>query len=308
MRRNNTPILKSDRLLLRPLTPDDAAALHETFHDQQTMQYMPTPPHQTISETAAYLKNELANSETAAWAICLKEKKQPFGIVNYLAGTAVPGMGYILNRYYWGKGYAVEACKAALAYGFEQLGFDRVELWIDQRNQQSHRVASKLGFLQTGQIAQKYPHRDNHHIMLTYGLRADEYYGKATVKVAPLVFRSELVLLVQDVMETAVFYREKLGFRISFLYGDPPQHGGVTFGDWTGQGVSIQLSQIPPEQPLTPGSYLYIYTDTHIELLYEMYLHNDVTIIHPLQSHPWGMREFTAADNNGYRLRFGTQG
>jgi ribosomal-protein-alanine N-acetyltransferase len=55
-------------------------------------------------------------------------------------------MGYIIRRDFWGQGLTAEACRAALGYGFDVLGLDRVELWIDTTNYASQRVAQKLNF------------------------------------------------------------------------------------------------------------------------------------------------------------------
>jgi uncharacterized glyoxalase superfamily protein PhnB len=112
--------------------------------------------------------------------------------------------------------------------------------------------------------------------------------------------------MVQNVAETAVFYRDQLGFNIDFLYGIPPTHGAVSRSDWTGSGVVIQLSQVPPEQPLHPAGYIYIFVDTHLDDLFNLYHQRGVTTLSEPTSYPYGMREFAIKDNNGQILRFGT--
>lgn len=300
------PPLHTDRLILRPLSPTDAPALHSMYSDKETMRYMPTLPHQSVAETEQHITQQLTPDDGAFWAICWKRTDEPIGVVNYLSGTAVPGMGYIIKRNFWGQGIASEACRAALAYGFDEIGYDRVELWIDETNVQSQRVAAKLGFKPKGQIAQKYAHEANHHIMLTFGLWADEFRGEQHQTDAPRAFRAQPVLMAHDVGETAVFYRDKLGFRIDFLFGDPPNHAGVSLGNWTGRGVFMQISSVPPERELTVSSYIYIFVDARIDALYEKIKANGVEIVNEPQTHPWGMREFAIKDLNGHLLVFGT--
>ena len=140
---DNIPVLETERLRLRPLTIEDAAALHPMFNDAQMMRYMPTPPHQTVVETESHLQRELEMPGAINWIICLHNDDKPIGIVNYLGSTRIPGMGYIIHREHWGQGITVEACQVALAFGFNQLKLPQVELWINQENAASQRVATE---------------------------------------------------------------------------------------------------------------------------------------------------------------------
>ncbi|MCB0034606.1 MAG: GNAT family N-acetyltransferase [Anaerolineales bacterium] len=299
--------LHTKRLLLRPLTLTDVPALFELYRDPETMRFMTSLPHQSAAETHAELERGLTRQGAFYWAICLRESGEVIGLVNYLGETTVPGMGYALRRDFWGRGLMTEAARAAVAYGFEQVGYNRIELWIDQNNFASQRVAQKLNFRLKGRIPLKYTHQEEHHMMLVYGLWAYEWHHESPPKRPPSLFSAQPVLMVEDVVKTAVFYRDKLDFQIDFLYGEPPHHGAVSCGDWTSGGVTIQLTQAAAEQrPLNPASYLYIFVGTAIDQLYEKYRANGVTIVHEPTSYPWGMREFTVQDLNGYSLRFGT--
>ena len=303
---NDIPILETERLRLRPLTTQDAIPLHPMFNDAQTMRFMPTLPHQTIAETEAHLKQEIEMPGAVNWTICLKETNVPIGIVNYLGSTRIPGMGYIIQRDYWGQGITVEACQAALRDGFAEQNLAQVELWINQANLASRRVAEKLNFQLKGRIQQKYSHETEYHVMMVYGLWAAEWRGEGRDTAVPQLFRAEPVLYVHDIVATTNYYKEKLGFHIDFLFGDPPNHAGVSRGNWTGNLVSIQLSQVPPERIITPAGHLYIFVSAQIDALYQTYLANGVEIVHEPASYPWGLREFTIRDLNGHILRFGT--
>ena len=52
----------------------------------------------------------------------------------------------MLARAHWGKGYATEAARACLRYGFERLGFEEIPASVDPRHLASRRVLEKLGF------------------------------------------------------------------------------------------------------------------------------------------------------------------
>ena len=298
--------LPTSRLILRPFHPHHLPDLHKIYSDAQTMRFMPSLPHADLTTTEHEIAQNLHHPDAHLWVICLKESDEAIGVVNYLGGTRIPGMGYIIRRDFWGQGIAAEACRAALAYGFEQLGYDRVELWIDQNNFASQRVAQKLNFWLRGQLPLKYAHETKEHIMLVFGLAAHAWRGEAEPDAPTKFYRMEPVLFVHDVMETAVFYRDKLGFHIDFFYGDPPNHAGISRTDWSGSGVVFQLYLVPPDRPITPSGYQYIFVSSDIDALFALYQANGVTIRQDLESHPWGLREFMIEDNNGQLLRFGT--
>jgi len=157
-----------------------------------------------------------------------------------------------------------------------------------------------------GRIPLKYGYREKEHVMLVFGLWAYEWRSEPEPAAATKFYRTEPVLFVHDVRETAEFYRDKLGFHIDFLYGDPPDHAGVSRGNWTGSGAALQLSRVAPEQLITPAGYLYIFVGSDIDALCAAYKAHQVTIRREPESYPWGLREFTIEDNNGHLLRFGT--
>ncbi len=301
-----TKTLTTNRLTLRPVTSGGDYDFYTLCSDAQAMRYLPSPPHSSAAETAAWIASKITLEDAYLWAIFLKEGEQPIGFVNYLGGTRIPGMGYIIHPDYWGQGIAPEACRAALDYGFAHLGLDRVELWIDETNAPSHRVAQKLGFAVKGRVPVKFSHQPVYHYMLVYGMRAETWRAglAPAVQAKTEIFRVEPVLAVRDVGQAAVFYRDQLGFAIDFLYGDPPIHAAVSRGEWTGSGATIQLTQAEQGEQQPPAGFLYLFTDTTIDALCSAYRERGVPIISEPQERPWGMREFAIRDLDGNLLNF----
>ena len=66
------------------------------------------------------------------------------------------------------------------------------------------------------------------------------------------------ILAVTDVTATAEFYRDQLGFEIDFLFGDPPDFGQVSQGEWSFERVQIQLSQVDDFASQKPTTALYV--------------------------------------------------
>lgn len=303
-------VLQTGRLMLRPLTKEDGDDLFDAFRDSETMRFMDSPPHRTAEETVAHLAR-MISPQSCWWAITTRGTQQVIGFVGYLGNAGVPGMGYFLHRAYWRQGYMMEAVAAALDYGFGHapgLDLDRVELWINDGNLASQRLAEKLGFARQGQFRMRYPHESTAHDKVVYGLYRYQWQAKPKgVAVRPKAcYGLQPILAVADVQATVDFYCNQLDFTVNFLYGDPPNHGAVAWRDWSTDGAVIQLSRQPTATTARKETALFLFVGPEIDRLYATYQRRNVSIVSELQSQPWGIREFTIEDCNGYLLRIGT--
>lgn len=104
------------------------------------------------------------------------------------------------------------------------------------------------------------------------------------------------VLVVPNVKATVEYYREKLGFEVEFLWGDPPTHAGVRF-----DGKTIQLTEGTAS---LEGVRLYLSVWDAPKLL-RQYRAAGVEIVEELDDKAWGQREFVVKDNNGLLLCIG---
>jgi predicted enzyme related to lactoylglutathione lyase len=114
--------------------------------------------------------------------------------------------------------------------------------------------------------------------------------------------------LVDDVVATANFYRDKLGFRYERFWGDPPAFCMV----WR-RGVVIMLSQHPKKGLMRPNRLTvppgdawdaYVWVDD-ADALHKEFTDKGVKIVRQLCDQPYGNRDFDVEDCNGYRLCFG---
>jgi RimJ/RimL family protein N-acetyltransferase len=65
--------------------------------------------------------------------------------IHFPYGWPEPELAYTLGKPYWGRGYATEACRAALDWGFTERDFPELVSYIYPANAASIRVATKLG-------------------------------------------------------------------------------------------------------------------------------------------------------------------
>src|SRR5579871_4901924 len=109
--------------------------------------------------------------------------------------------------------------------------------------------------------------------------------------------------LVLDLQAACAFYVEKLGFRVAFTYGG--FYAGVAR-----DGITIHLKLSdgpdPSRQAKQRDDHLDVYiTVDDVAALYAEYQSRGVRFAQPLETKPWGMREFVVWDNSGYILHFG---
>ena len=300
------PVLQTERLTLRALSIDDAEMLYGLFTDSETMRYWGGFRADTLEATRELIPGIVNGAGAHYWTLWRPGENQSIGYVGFIGNEGVPGFGYALRRDCWGQGFVAEACRAAIDWGFESSGLDRVELWIHEDNLRSLAVARKLQFRAVGQF---YRGSDSYggdpYYYRCFGMLAGDWLTTSGRGRRALFDGVEPVLLVRDIEATAEYYRDRLGFEIGFLFGDPPTHGGVSRSLWTPNRASLQLSLTQGDDEIRPTGWIYFHTGSGIDDLFEEYTANKVQFTRELETMPHGLREFEIVDPNGYRLRFG---
>ena len=114
--------------------------------------------------------------------------------------------------------------------------------------------------------------------------------------------------IVDDVVATANFYREKMGFRSERFWGEPPCFCMVKRG-----GIIIMLSQLAKTGVMRPNRVAdpngdawdaYVWVE-NVDALYSEFKGKGVKIARDICDQPYGNRDFDVEDCNGYRLCFG---
>jgi ribosomal-protein-alanine N-acetyltransferase len=148
--------IETDRLILRNFTIDDWPALHKMTVQYQQSPYAKYDPHPSPTEPEKI-------REVAQWfasgdnylAVCLKEGGVFIGLVclnpEEHQGEPALNIGYTFDADYHGKGYATEACRAALARAFDVLGIARVVTGTPEENLPSCRLLRRLGLGETAE-------------------------------------------------------------------------------------------------------------------------------------------------------------
>ena len=84
-------------------------------------------------------------------------------------------IGYEFDPRFWGKGYATEAARAVLGFGFSQMGLHRISAWCIADNTGSARVLEKLGMRQEGRLREHDYFKGRWWDILLYAILYDEW-------------------------------------------------------------------------------------------------------------------------------------
>lgn len=131
---------------------DDLDALFEVYSDAEIRRYFPEGTltyEETREELEWFLNGHPAHPELGLWATIYRETGEFIGRCGLLPWTIdnrhEVEVAYLLDKKFWGKGLATEAAQALVQYGFEHLQLSRLICLIDQENEASIRVATKIG-------------------------------------------------------------------------------------------------------------------------------------------------------------------
>lgn len=144
--------LRTERLILRELTPDDTPALAQILGDAEVMRYSVAG---ALSEKATgefidWCRISYLERGFGPWAVVEKSTSTLAGFCGLNAERVDEKdeieMGYRLATGFWGKGLGTEAARGAMSYGFEQLGLSSLIAIVQPTNLASVNVIKKLGF------------------------------------------------------------------------------------------------------------------------------------------------------------------
>ena len=144
--------LTTERLALRPFAPGDAEAAFGFFGDPAVMRFSLHGPHASRKTTEDFIVANVNRQARLGYSIWALTERADGGLVGMCGlaefGHGVPGieLAYRLRRDRWGRGYATEAVRRAVAYAFGPLGLDRLIAAVERQNTASIRVLDKCGF------------------------------------------------------------------------------------------------------------------------------------------------------------------
>lgn len=169
------PTLETERLLLRQPRLDDFERYLQLFGDENAARFIGgAQPRGAVWRRFLQMPGAWAVQGFGMFSLEDKANGRWLGQAGPWQPDGWPGteVGYALHPDAWGKGYATEACAAAMDYAFEVLGWDEVIHCIDPGNAASQAVARRLGSTVRCSIDHQPPF-DDHRVDVWAQSRAD---------------------------------------------------------------------------------------------------------------------------------------
>jgi ribosomal-protein-alanine N-acetyltransferase len=154
------PEIATLRLALREIRQEDAPRLHEIWTDPEVLRYLVLDPFTTLDQTLemiSILKNLRPLGGGFRWALTLVPEERIIGTCgfhNWKKEHSRAELGYELEPLSWGRGLMSEAIRAALDFGFERMGLNRIEAFVTTGNVRSLGLLERNGFSMEGTLRQ----------------------------------------------------------------------------------------------------------------------------------------------------------
>jgi RimJ/RimL family protein N-acetyltransferase len=148
----SAPTLNTPRLLLRPWRDEDLAPFAEMNADPRVMEFFPKRLDRVESDLlVTRIRDHFDRHGFGLWAVEVPGVADFIGFV----GLAIPRLeahftpcvevGWRLAQEHWGRGYATEAARAALAFGFGDLALEEIVSFTAAVNLRSRAVMERIG-------------------------------------------------------------------------------------------------------------------------------------------------------------------
>ena len=157
------PELKTERLLLRKITGDDALGILALRSNKDVMKYIDRPLAATSDDALAFIKMitaALNTNDGITWAIALKDApKKLIGTIGYwrfIKQHYRAELGYMLHPSHWRKGIMKEALDILVPFAFNEIKLHSIEAHINPGNIASANILTSAGFIREAYFKEDY--------------------------------------------------------------------------------------------------------------------------------------------------------
>jgi RimJ/RimL family protein N-acetyltransferase len=175
------PTLETARLILRPFTPADAPDVQRHVSDRDIAAMTLSIPHPYpeggAEQWITSLPAKYDAGQFAGFAIIDRESSALAGSISLTPEPAHgrAELGYWIAKQFWGRGYATEASRALIAFGFESLGLNKIHAAVFIKNPASDRVIRKIGMQWEGRLREHDLKWDVYEDIDVYGILRSEW-------------------------------------------------------------------------------------------------------------------------------------
>ncbi len=173
--------IEGTKVNLRKVTKSDARSIYENARDKEISQYTFIPHPYKLEDALGFIRfahKQMKKGREYHLGIELKITGQIIGMIGMMKISQKhrhAETGYWLGKSYWGKGYAGEALRLMLKFGFEQLKLVRITAGVMHPNLASARMLERVGFKLEGRFRKSFMQYGQWLDELRYGILREEF-------------------------------------------------------------------------------------------------------------------------------------
>lgn len=180
-----TSTIETNRLVLRRFEYSDSDAMLKNWIADEKIQSMYSEPAYTTKEAVNELLDKYISSyekkDYYRWAIIEKGLDECIGQIAFFLVDSInhfTEIEYCIGSQFQCKGYATEATKAIIRYGFERMNLHKIQICTKTINEPSRRVIEKCGFTYEGTLRDYFYMNDDYVGRLYYSMLRNEFKSK----------------------------------------------------------------------------------------------------------------------------------
>lgn len=177
-----TQTIETKNLILRRFTYEDSTDMLKYWIADESVQSMYSEPVYTTQEQVRGLLDKYIgsyeNEDYYRWAVILKESGECIGQIAYFLVDTKNNFAeieYCIGTDFQCRGFATEAAKAVIEYGFEKIQLHKVQICHKSINVPSRRVIEKCGFCYEGTLRDYFYMNGRYVDRLYYSILESEY-------------------------------------------------------------------------------------------------------------------------------------
>ncbi|MRN56103.1 GNAT family N-acetyltransferase [Paenibacillus monticola] len=175
------PVLETERLVLRQLTQNDSIEIFQYFSLDEVTKFYDLESFTNIEQAEELIQKwnqRFESNQAIRWGITLKSENKVIGTCGFhgwMKNHYKAEIGYELTPKYWRQGFMTEVIEKVIEYGFNDLGLNRIEAFVEPGNMGSRKVLGKIEFTEEGTLKEHFYWRNRFVDTVIYALLKKDY-------------------------------------------------------------------------------------------------------------------------------------